>query len=81
MNLTDLSARIGRLDRLAQVLAREVSFGREGDDPLRYLEEKTYVNALLDALAGVQGARIALASARRRLENELRPNPRRDDLE
>ena len=74
MNLTELTARILRLDRLAQVLAEEVTFGDEGEDPLRYLEERTYVNALLDALAGVQGARITLAKARQRLENEQRPN-------
>jgi hypothetical protein len=70
MKLVDLTARITRLDQLARVLAKEVTFGRDSDDPLLYAEEKTYLNAILDALAGVQGARSTLARARQRLENK-----------
>lgn len=72
MNLLELKDRITRLDQLARFLAREVTFGRECEDPLLFLEEKTYLNAMLDALTGVQGARSTLARARQRLENERR---------
>jgi hypothetical protein len=67
MNLADLEARVRRLDQLARGLAKEVSLWRECNDPLLYLERKAYLNAIQDALAGVEGARVVLARARRRL--------------
>jgi hypothetical protein len=41
---------------------------KAADDPLLYLERKAYLTAIQDALAGVEGARVALARARQRLE-------------
>jgi hypothetical protein len=76
MNLAELTARISRLDRLAQRLARQVTFGGEGEDPLEYHEERTHLNAILDALAAVESARTTLDRARQRLENEQRPKQR-----
>lgn len=67
MNVTDLEARVRRLDQLARGLAREVSLWRECNDPLLYLERKAYLNAIQDALAGVEEARVVLAKARQRL--------------
>ncbi len=70
MNLEDISARVGRLDELARGLAKEVSLWKKGDDPLLYLERKLYLNAIQDALAGIEEARVVLARARQRLEKE-----------
>ena len=70
MNLPDLGARVRRLDELARGLAKEVSLWRGGNDPLLYLERKAYLDAVQDALAGVEGARVVLARARQRLEGE-----------
>jgi hypothetical protein len=66
MNLADLSARIERLDQLSRGLAKEAILIREGNDPLLYLERKAYLGAILDALSGVEAARVTLAKARRR---------------
>lgn len=66
--LADVTARIQRLETLAGGLAREVYLWREADDPLLYLERKAYLNAIQDALAGIEEARIALTRARQRLE-------------
>jgi hypothetical protein len=68
VKLTDLQARITRLDRLSRGHAKEIVLMKAANDPLLYLERKTYLHALHDALAGVEGARVALARARQRLE-------------
>jgi hypothetical protein len=64
----DVSARLRRLEELARGLAKEVSIWREGNDPLLYLERKAYINAIQDALAGVESARVALAKALQRIQ-------------
>jgi hypothetical protein len=74
MNLTDLRARVRRLDELARGLAKEVSLWKGGDDPLLYLERKAYLGAIQDALAGVETARVILAKAHHRLEKEPQMN-------
>jgi hypothetical protein len=68
MNLTDLRARVRRLDELARGLAKEVSLWKGGNDPLLYLERKAYLGAIQDALAGAEAARVILAKAYQRLE-------------
>jgi hypothetical protein len=70
MTLTDLKARINRLDELARGLSREVVLWKAANDPLLYLERKAYLGAVQDALAGVEAARVVLAKARQRLEGE-----------
>jgi hypothetical protein len=70
MNLSDLEARIRRLDDLSRGLAKEVALWRAGNDPLLYLERKTYLGAIQDALAGVEAARVVLARASQRLDGE-----------
>jgi hypothetical protein len=70
MNLTDLAARVRRLDQLARGLAKEVMLWKSCNDPLLYLERKAYLNAIQDALVGTETARVALVKARQRLEQE-----------
>src|SRR5215469_14408249 len=76
MTLTDLKARINRLDELARGLSREVVIWKAGNDPLLYAERKGYLNSIQDALAGVEAARVVLAKARQRLEGESEARPR-----
>jgi hypothetical protein len=68
MTLTDLRRRVERLEDLARGLAKEVVLWKKADDPLLYVERKGYLNAIQDALAGVEAARVVLARARQRLE-------------
>lgn len=72
MTLHDLAARVRRLDQLSRGLAKEVSLWKSGDDPLLYLERRTYLTGIQDALAGIETARVALAKARQRLESAER---------
>jgi hypothetical protein len=72
MNLTDLAARVRRLDELMRGLAKEVALWKDGNDPLLYPERKAYLKGIQDALAGVEAARVVLAKARRRLEDDAR---------
>lgn len=67
ITLADMTARIERLDELMRGLAREVFLWKEANDPLLYLERKAYLDAIQDALAGIESARVVLAQARRRL--------------
>ena len=70
MTLRDLTGRVRRLDELSRGLAKEGVLWKECDDPLLYLERRTYLGAIQDALAGVEQARVVLAKARQRLERE-----------
>src|SRR5436305_14713983 len=79
MTMTDLKARITRLDELARGLSREVVLWKTGNDPLLYAERKAYLNSIQDALAGVEASRVVLSKVRQRLEgeNEARARARR----
>jgi hypothetical protein len=68
VNTDGIKQRVQRLDELSRGLAKEVVLMRAANDPLLYLERKAYLTAIQDALAGVEGARVALARARQRLE-------------
>src|SRR5262249_20055417 len=68
MNLADLKARVRRLDELSRGLAKEVTLWKACNDPLLYLERKTYLNGIQDALAGVEAARVLLVKVSQRLE-------------
>jgi hypothetical protein len=70
MNLTDLAARVRRLDELMRGLAKEVALWKVGNDPLLYPERKAYLKGIQDALAGVEAARVVLAKARQRLSED-----------
>jgi hypothetical protein len=67
MTVDNLAARARRLDRLAMGLMMEVVLIREADDPLLYLERLAYVEALREAVAGLEDARVALAKALQRI--------------
>jgi hypothetical protein len=68
--VTDVVKRVRRLEDLTRGLSREVALWKEGTDPLLYLERRAYLNAILDALAGVEAARVVLARASQRLQDE-----------
>jgi hypothetical protein len=67
MDVSRIRARHARLDQLSRGLAKEVVVIKDADDPLLYLERKAYLDALQDALAGVESARVVLARALHRL--------------
>ncbi len=46
----------------------EVTLIHAGNDPLLYSERRDYLNAIQDALAGIEAARRALRRARQRDE-------------
>jgi len=69
MNLSDLTARSRRLDVLARGLAKEVALWKEvSGSPLLYVERRTYLKGIQDALAGIETARVILARARERMK-------------
>ena len=74
MNLSDLRARVRRLDQLARGLAKEVTLWKSCNDPLLYLERKAYLGGIQDALAGAEAARVVLAKVMQRLEKEPQMN-------
>jgi hypothetical protein len=58
INLTDLEARVERLDQLSHGLAKEELLWKEGNDPLLYRERQDYLAAIRAAVSGVEGARV-----------------------
>jgi hypothetical protein len=70
MDFNDVTARVNRLDQLARSLAAEVGIWKKGKDPLLYVERQAYLNAIQDALAGIDSARVVLVRVRARLEGE-----------
>jgi hypothetical protein len=66
----DVAARVRRLEELTRGLAKEVALWKEGNDPLLYLERKSYLNAIQDALAGVEAARVVMARAAQRMRKD-----------
>jgi hypothetical protein len=71
----DVEKRLRRLEELTRGLSREVSLWKEGNDPLLYLERKAYLNAIQDALAGAETARVVLAEALQRIGTRQRRPP------
>ncbi len=74
MNLADLKQRITRLEELARGLSKEVALWKGGHGPLRLPEHRTYLNGILEALCGIEEARVTLARVAKRLE--AKPGPR-----
>ena len=70
MNLASLAGRVRRLDELARGLTKEVAMWKACNDPLLYLERKAYLNAIQNALAGLEAAQVILVKARQRLESD-----------
>ena len=68
MKLTDMKARVGRLEELARGFAKEAALCKGGNDPLLYQERKSYMKAIQDALVAVEAARVAMVQACQRLQ-------------
>src|SRR4051794_19649857 len=68
MTADDLAARVRRLDALARGLAKELAAVRANTlTVLLYRERRGYLEALGQALGGVEGARVTMARAVRSL--------------
>jgi hypothetical protein len=67
MQLSDLAARVRGLDRLSMGLMKEVVIVSKANDPMLLLERQAYVQALWQAISGIEGARVVMAKAVRRL--------------
>jgi hypothetical protein len=65
-----LESRKHRLEQLVMGLFREVALLRGAFCPLLYLERRAYLDALQDAIAGAETARVVLAQALQRLEGQ-----------
>jgi hypothetical protein len=72
MDLPDLVARLQSFKQVTQGLASETGGWKEEREPLLAAESRTYVNGILDALAGLDEARVALVQACWRIERERR---------
>jgi len=70
MNLADLVGRIRRLEQLSRGLTRELALWKACNDPLLYLERRTYLGQIQNASNAVEAARAVLVKVRQRLENE-----------
>jgi hypothetical protein len=81
IGLAEVAARVRRLEELTRGLAKEVALWKEGNDPLLYLERKSYLNAIQDALAGVDSARVVLARAAQRMHKDDAGKPPRQQNE
>ncbi len=72
LHLHDLKARMERLDAVMRGLAKEVLLVQKADDPLLYRERKGYLEAIQDAIAGLETARVMLAQGVQRIEEAQR---------
>jgi hypothetical protein len=72
MTMKEIRARVDRLDKLSGGLSRERVLWEEAQDPLLYLERKAYLQAVRQAIGGVEAARIVLVKACQRIETEVR---------
>jgi hypothetical protein len=71
MTTAAIAALIRRLEQLGLGVARELQLA-EKSDILLYRERVDYFDALRRVWAGVENARVALATARQRLDSEGR---------
>jgi hypothetical protein len=72
MTIEDIRGRVARLENLFRGLARERVLWEEAQDPLLYLERKAYLQAIREAISGVEGARVVLVKACQRIDAEGR---------
>jgi hypothetical protein len=68
----DIKARVRRLEDLAVGLARERVGWEEAADPLLYLERRAYLQAIREAIGGVEAARVVLVKACQRIDADAR---------
>jgi hypothetical protein len=72
LTIKDIRARVDRLDKLSGGLSRERVLWEEAQDPLLYLERQAYLQAVHQAIGGVEAARVVLVRACQRIEAEVR---------
>ena len=70
MTIEDIRRRIARLAELSIGLNRERVAWEEAQDPLLYLERKAYLQAVRQAIGGVEAARVVLVRAFQRLQRQ-----------
>ncbi len=70
IGLLEVFARVRRLEELTRGLSRELALWQASGDPLLYLERRSYLNAVQNALAALEEARTVLAQAAQRAEGE-----------
>lgn len=70
IGLPEVFARVRRLEELSRGLSRELMIWQQGGDPLLYLERRSYVGAIQDALSALEQARVVLARAGQRAAAE-----------
>jgi hypothetical protein len=70
MTIDNLRAHVQRFHELCHGLARETLPPNPLDNDPIYLERRAYQKALRDAIDGLEGARVALATAIQRLEGD-----------
>jgi hypothetical protein len=70
MTIEDIRRRVDRLEKLSRGLSRERVLWEEAEDPLLYLERKGYLQAVREAISGVEAARVVLVRACQRIEAE-----------
>ena len=68
MQLPQIKARLARIEELEKGLAREVGVWQAQEAPLSELERKRYLDAIQNAVAGLDDARATLAAVVKRLE-------------
>jgi hypothetical protein len=70
LTLADIKARIEGLDGLARGLAKEVGLQRGAEDGLLFRERRQYLQAIQEALAGADAARVVLEGVVKRMERD-----------
>jgi hypothetical protein len=70
--LSDLSARIKRLEKLSLNLTKEEHRVFNGELRLLFVERREYLKAIREAISGLEQARVVLAKARHRVESMSR---------
>lgn len=68
--LEGLAERVRRLKALTEGLARELLLWKDRDDPLLYLERRSYLGAMEEALAKLEQSRLVLVGALQRLAQD-----------
>jgi hypothetical protein len=68
VNVNDMRARVARLRSLAQGLGQEVKRWKAEDGPLTPAEQRIYLNAIQDVIAGADEGAVVLLAAIGRLE-------------
>jgi hypothetical protein len=70
VTLARLPARVRDLDQLSRGLVLELTSIQKADGPMLYLERGAYLSAMVNALKGIEAARVTLPKATQRLRRD-----------